>query len=324
MGGWLFRRLIQAGFVMLAMSAIVFVGLHAIGNPIDILISPEADQAERARAIAALGLDKPLWEQYFYFLRGALVGDLGRSFVFNEPALKLILGRMPATLELAVTAVILSVLVGLPLGLFAGLYPHSFAGRSVMAGSILGFSLPGFWVGLMLIMVFAVSLGWLPSSGRGTTAELFGVQWSFLTRDGLRHLIMPAVNLSLFNISLVLRLARAGVRETMPLDYIRFARAKGLAPRRVVFVHVLRNILIPVVTVVGLELGSTIAFSVVTESVFAWPGMGKLIIDSINVLDRPVIVAYLMIVVLMFVTINLVVDLLYTVLDPRVRLGGRA
>jgi peptide/nickel transport system permease protein len=324
MTGWLVRRLIQAGFVMLAMSAIVFVGLHAIGNPIDILISPDADQAERARAIAALGLDKPLWEQYYYFLRGALQGDLGRSFVFNEPALKLILGRMPATLELAVTAVLMSVLVGLPLGLFAGLYPHSFAGRSVMAGSILGFSLPGFWVGLMLIMVFAVSLGWLPSSGRGTTAELFGVQWSFLTRDGFRHLLMPALNLSLFNISLVLRLTRAGVRETMPLDYIRFARAKGLSPARVVFVHVLRNILIPVVTVVGLELGSTIAFSVVTESVFAWPGMGKLIIDSINVLDRPVIVAYLMIVVALFVTINLVVDLLYTVLDPRVRLGGRA
>ena len=324
MSGWLGRRLVQALFVMLAMSAIVFVGLHAIGNPIDILISPEADQAERTRAIAALGLDKPLWEQYFYFLRGALHGDLGRSFVFNEPALSLILQRMPATLELAVTAVLLSVLVGLPLGLFAGLYPNSFAGRTVMAGSILGFSLPSFWVGLMLIMVFAVTLGWLPSSGRGATAELFGVQWSFLTKDGLRHLIMPALNLSLFNISLVLRLARAGVRETMPLDYIRFARAKGLSPRRVVFVHVLRNILIPVVTVVGLELGSTIAFSVVTESVFAWPGMGKLIIDSINVLDRPVIVAYLMIIVVMFVTINLVVDLLYTALDPRVRIGGSA
>ena len=324
MAGWLFRRMVQAGFVMLAMSAIVFAGLHAIGNPVDILISPQADQAERARAIAELGFDRPLWEQYFFFLRGALHGDLGRSFVFNEPALRLILQRMPATLELAVTAVLLSVLVGLPLGLFAGLYPNSTAGRVVMAGSILGFSLPGFWVGLMLIMVFAVTLGWLPSSGRGETADLLGVQWSFLTRDGLRHLLMPALNLSLFNISLVLRLARAGVRETMPLDYIRFARAKGLSPLRVVFVHVLLNILIPVVTVVGLELGSTIAFSVVTESVFAWPGMGKLIIDSINVLDRPVIVAYLMIIVVLFVTINLVVDLLYTALDPRVRLGGRA
>ena len=320
MTGWLARRLIQAGFVMLAMSAIVFVGLHAIGNPIDILISPDADQAERARAIAALGLDKPLWEQYYYFLRGALHGDLGRSFVFNEPALKLILGRMPATLELAVTAVLLSVIFGLPLGLFAGLYPNSFAGRTVMAGSIMGFSLPGFWVGLMLIMVFAVSLGWLPSSGRGTTAELFGVQWSFLTRDGLAHMVLPAFNLALFNVSLIMRLTRAGVREALPSDYVRFARAKGLSPARVIGVHVMKNIMIPVVTVVGLELGTTIAFSVVTESIFAWPGMGKLIIDSINLLDRPVIVAYLMLIVLLFVVINLTVDLLYTALDPRVRL----
>ena len=175
----------------------------------------------------------------------------------------------------------------------------------------------------MLIMQFAVQLGWLPSTGRGATSELFGVQWSFLTRDGLAHMVMPALNLSLGNIALVLRLTRSGVRENMPMDYVKFARAKGLSPSRVVFVHVLKNILIPVVTVIGLEFGSTIAFSVVTESVFAWPGMGKLIIDSINVLDRPVIVAYLMMIVLMFVVINLMVDLLYTVLDPRVRLESR-
>jgi peptide/nickel transport system permease protein len=176
----------------------------------------------------------------------------------------------------------------------------------------------------MLIMVFAVQLGWLPSTGRGQTASLLGVQWAFLTADGLRHLLLPALNLALFNIALVLRLTRAGVRETLPLDYIRFAHAKGLSPLRVIGVHVLKNILIPVVTVVGLEFGSTIAFAVVTETVFAWPGMGKLIIDSINKLDRPVITAYLMIIVVLFVVINLVVDLLYTVLDPRVRLdtGG--
>ena len=189
-----------------------------------------------------------------------------------------------------------------------------------MAGSILGFSLPTFWVGLMLIMVFAVQLGWLPSTGRGETAELLGMRWSFLTWDGLRHMIMPALNLSLFNISLVLRLTRAGVRETLPMDFVKFAHAKGLSPARIVLVHVLKNIMIPVITVVGLELGSTIAFAVVTESVFAWPGMGKLIIDSINVLDRPVIVAYLMMIVLLFITINLLVDILYTMLDPRVRL----
>ncbi len=320
---WLIRRLIQALFVVLAMSVIVFVGVHVIGNPVDILISPEADQAERARVIAAFGLDQPLSTQYLLFVKDALHGDLGRSFVFNEPALRLIVQRMPATMELAVTAVLMSIIVGVPLGLYAGLYPDSAVSRTIMASSILGFSLPTFWVGLMLIMVFAVQLGWLPSTGRGATTELFGVPWSFLTLDGLRHLLLPALNLSLFNISLVLRLTRAGVRETLPMDFVKFARAKGLTPARVICVHVLKNIMIPVVTVVGLELGSTIAFAVVTESVFAWPGMGKLIIDSINVLDRPVIVAYLMMIVLLFVTINLVVDLLYTLLDPRVRLEAK-
>ena len=320
---WILRRFIQAIFVVLAMTVIVFVGVHVIGDPIEMMISPEADQAERMRAVAALGLDKPLWQQYLYFLWGAMHFDLGRSFVFNEPALLLIAQRMPATMELAVTAVLMSVLLGIPLGLYAGLRPNSFSGRSIMAGSILGFSLPTFWVGLMLIMVFAVQLGWLPSTGRGQTRELFGIHWSFLTRDGLAHMVMPAFNLALGNIALVLRLTRAGVRENLLMDYVKFARAKGLSPTRVVFVHVMKNILIPIVTVVGLEFGSVIAFAVVTETVFAWPGMGKLIIDSINVLDRPVIVAYLMMIVFLFIFINLAVDLLYTVLDPRVRLESK-
>lgn len=317
---WLIRRLIQAAFVVLAMTVIVFLGVNVIGDPVEILIAPDADQAERLRAIAALGLDKPLWQQYLTFLGGAVRGDLGRSFVFNEPALRIILQRLPATLELAFAAVLVSVVIGIPAGLYAGLRPDSPGARALMAGSILGFSLPSFWVGLMLIMVFAVQLGWLPSTGRGETRELLGIQWSFLTRDGLAHMLLPAINLGLFNASLILRLTRAGVREALPSDYVRFARAKGLRPRRVVGVHVMKNIMIPVVTVVGLELGTTIAFSVVTESIFAWPGMGKLIIDSINLLDRPIIVAYLMFIVLLFVLINLLVDVLYTVLDPRVRL----
>jgi peptide/nickel transport system permease protein len=324
MTAFLLRRLIQAAAVVLAMSVIVFIGVYAIGDPVEILISPEADQLERERAIRALGLDLPLWRQYLVFLGKAVQGDLGRSFVFNEPALRLILQRMPATLELAFGATFVALLVGLPLGLYAGLRPDSVLSRGIMAGSILGFSLPTFWVGLMLIMVFAVQLGWLPSTGRGETVEVLGMRWSFLTRDGLAHMVMPALNLSLFKISLVIRLTRAGVREAMLMDYVKFARAKGLSPARVTFVHVFKNILIPVVTVVGLEFGGTIAFSVVTESIFAWPGMGKLIIDSINVLDRPVIVAYLMIIVLMFIVINLVVDLTYSVLDPRVRLESRA
>lgn len=321
---YLLRRLIQAVFVMLAMSVIVFIGVFAIGDPVEILISPDADQMERERAIHALGLDLPLWRQYLSFLGAALHGDLGRSFVFNEPALQLILQRMPATLELALGATFLALLIGVPLGLYAGLKPKSPLSSTIMAGSILGFSLPTFWVGLMLIMVFAVQLGWLPSTGRGETVEVLGVRWSFLTRDGLAHMAMPALNLALFKISLVVRLTRAGVRETMLMDFVKFARAKGLTNTRVISVHVFKNILIPVVTVVGLELGSTIAFSVVTESVFAWPGMGKLIIDSINVLDRPVIVAYLMIIVFMFIIINLTVDLLYSALDPRVRLESKS
>jgi peptide/nickel transport system permease protein len=320
MATWLFRRLLQAVFVVLAMTVIVFVGVNVIGNPVDILISPEADAAERTRAIVALGLDQPLWRQYLSFLGGVLHGDLGRSFVFNEPAMQVILQRLPATMELAVAAVLISVVLGIPAGLYAGLKPEGWLSRLLMAGSILGFSLPSFWVGLMLIMLFSVQLGWLPSTGRGTTAALLGVQWSFLTRDGLAHLVLPAFNLALFNVSLILRLTRAGVREALPSDYVKFARAKGLTPARIIGVHVMKNILIPIVTVVGLELGTTIAFSVVTETIFAWPGVGKLIIDSINLLDRPVIVAYLMLIVLLFVAINLLVDLLYTALDPRVRL----
>ena len=193
---YLLRRLIQAALVMLAMSVIVFVGVYAIGDPVEILISPDADQMERERAIKALGLDLPLWMQYLSFLGNALHGDLGRSFVFNEPALQLILQRMPATLELALGATFLALVIGIPLGLYAGLKPHSPISSGIMAGSILGFSLPTFWVGLMLIMVFAVQLGWLPSTGRGQTAELLGVQWSFLTRDGLAHMAMPALNLA--------------------------------------------------------------------------------------------------------------------------------
>lgn len=320
---WLIRRLFQAVLVVLAMSVIVFIGINVIGDPVEILISPEADQAEKARAIIALGLDKPLWEQYLRFLGGMIHFNLGNSFVYNEPALQLIGSRMPATMELAVTAVLLSIVIGIPLGLFAGLKPDTFLARTTMAGSILGFSLPTFWVGLMMIMVFAVQLGWLPSTGRGQTAELFGIQWSFLTLDGLRHLAMPALNLALGNIALVLRLTRSGVRENLSMDYVKFARAKGLSPRRVIYVHVLKNILIPIITIIGIEFGGLVAFAVVTETVFAWPGMGKLIIDSINVLDRPVIVAYLMMIVFLFVLINLTVDILYTVLDPRVRLENR-
>ena len=307
---FIIRRVFQSLVVVLVMSLVVFVGVHLVGDPVHILISDDMTKEEIERFVRNLGLDRPVHEQYFHFLANAARGDLGNSFVHGEPALKLILQRMPATLELALAAFLLSIVVGIPLGMYAGLRPESPASRAIMAGSILGFSLPTFWVGLMLIMVFAVMLGWLPSTGRG----------DFLTWDGLRHLALPALNLALFKMALVTRLARAGTREAALQDYVKFARAKGLSPARVVLVHVLKNIMVPVVTVLGLELGGLIAFSVVTETVFAWPGMGKLLIDSIQRLDRPVVVAYLVITVLMFVVINLVVDILYSMLDPRVRL----
>lgn len=324
MSVYLVRRLVQSALVLAVMSLLVFVGVFAVGNPVDMLVSPEADHAEIARVTAALGLDKPLWSQYLHFSDQALKGDLGTSFVHNVSAMGLILDRLPATLELAVVAMGLAVLIGIPLGLWAGVRPHSVAGKCIMTGSIIGFSLPTFWVGLMLIMLLSVQWGLLPSSGRGATVDVAGMPLSIFTADGWKHLLLPALNLALFKLSLVIRLTNAGTREALLQDYVKFARAKGLPMRRVIGVHVLKNIMIPIVTVVGLEFGSVIAFSVVTESVFSWPGIGKLLIESINLLDRPVVVAYLLIVVTMFIGINLVVDILYSVLDPRVRLADSA
>lgn len=320
---FIIQRMIQGFGVIAVMSLIVFMGVYFIGDPVEILINPDADQATREAVARSLGLDKPIWTQYAIFVKNALQGDLGTSFAFNIPAIELIMQRLPATLELAVTATLLAVLLGIPLGLVAGLTEGSFTSRGIMAGSILGFSLPSFWVGLILILVFGVWLGWLPVFGRGDTRTLFGIEWSFLTLDGLAHLILPALNLALFKIALLIRLTRAGVCEVLPQDYVRFARAMGVSPYRVLIVHILKNLLIPLITIIGIEFGSVIAFAVVTETIFNWPGMGKLIIESINRLDRPVIVAYLMVIVTMFVIINLVVDLLYATLDPRVRLGAQ-
>ena len=318
---FILRRLLQTALVLFVTSLLVFFGLYVIGNPVDILVNPVADEVERARAAAALGLDKPVVEQYWVFLKGAVSGELGTSFVFGRPAMEVILERMPATMELAFLAMVIAVALGVPLGMYAGLKPDSWLSKTIMAGSILGFSLPTFWVGLLLILVFAVQLGWLPSTGRGPTVDFLGVKLSILHWEGLRYALLPAVNLALFKLSLIIRLTRAQVREQSLLDYIKFARAKGLSRRRVIGVHLLKNILIPLVTVIGLELGSVIAFAVVTETIFAWPGMGKLVIDSIFQLDRPVVVAYLLMIVFMFILINLVVDLLYSALDPRVRLA---
>jgi len=321
--GYIIQRLIQAGFVMLAMSLLVFLGVYAIGNPIDVLISPDATQDIREATIRHYGLDQPLWRQYLAFLGRLLQGDLGRSFVLNIPVLQLVLSRLPATLELALASVLIGAFIGIPLGIYAGYRPESAVSKVIMAASVLGFSVPTFWVGLILILTFAVNLDWLPAGDRGQTIEVFGVGWSFLTWEGLRFLALPALNLSLFKLAMLIRLSRAGTREIMLSDTVKFARAAGLSDFTILRRHVLRLISIPLVTVFGLEFGSTLAFAVVSETIFSWPGVGKLIIDSITSLDRPVMVGYLVLVAFLFVTINLVVDLTYAVLDPRLRRGRR-
>ncbi|MEM6680491.1 MAG: ABC transporter permease [Pseudomonadota bacterium] len=320
MAVFIIRRLLQAIFVVFAMSLIVFVGVNAVGDPVYMFVAPDAPQEEIERVIRQFGLDRPVWEQYWLFLSGALAGDLGDSYVFGTPALALIIERAGATFELAVVSLLIAAVIGIPLGLHAGLRPEARSSQVIMAGSILGFSLPTFWVGLVMIIVFAVELGVLPSTGRGDTATFLGITASVFTLDGLSHIALPAINLALLNTSLIIRLTRAGVRETSGQDFMKFARAKGLSERRIVGVHLMKSIMIPVVTVLGLEFGSLIAFSVVTETIFSWPGMGSLLIESILVLDRPVIVAYLMMIVLVFVLINLIVDIVYSLLDPRVRL----
>ena len=322
MTAFIIRRLVQAILVLLATAVIVFLGVYAIGDPLEILLPSDASMAERQQVSESLGLDKPLPLQFMTFLGSALQGDFGQSFVYNRPAMSVIFERLPATLELATTALVLSLVIGMAFGLWAGMKPQSAVDEGIMTGSILGFSMPNFWQGMMLIMIFSVWLGWFPSTGRGETGTIFGIRTSFATWDGFMHLILPATNLALGLTALIIRLTRTGVQETMPLDFIKFARARGLRESRILSVHVMRNILIPIITVIGVEFGSLIAFAGVTETIFAWPGVGKLIIDSIGALDRPIVVAYILIIVTMFILINLVVDILYSLLDPRIR--GRA
>jgi peptide/nickel transport system permease protein len=316
------RRLAQSVVVLWLMSVIVFAGIYVVGDPSAMMIPDSVTPEMRAQMVQALGLDRSPLHQYWDFATQLLQGSLGRSFATGLPVAELIASRLTATMELAVTAMLMAVAAGLPLGLLAGLYPERMVGRAITVLSSVGFSLPTFWVGLMLIMVFAVLLGWLPSNGRGPTTQWLGLQVSFLTWGGLKYLLLPALNLAIFNAAMIIRLTRSATREAMLLDYVKFARSKGLGEGRVVCVHVLKNILIPIITVIGINFGGIIAFSVVTETIFGWPGMGKLLIDSINALDRPVVLGYLMFVVLMYLAINLVVDILYSVLDPRIALGG--
>lgn len=320
---FIIRRILQTIVVMVVMSVLVFAGIYMIGDPVAMMASPDANDAQRAAIAETMGLNLPLWQQYLVFVSQAARGDFGNSFLTGAPAMGLILERMPATLELAVVAMCFSVLIGVPLGIRAGLKPNAVSSRGIMTGSVLGFSLPNFWVGMMLIMVFAVYLGWVPAGGRGQTVNVGGIGLSVLTLSGWQSLFLPALTIGLSKCATIIRVTRAATREALPMDYIKFARAKGLREKRVMGVHLLKNILIPIVTVSGLEFGQVVAFAVVTETVFSWPGMGKLLIDSILTLDRPVVVAYLLLVVFFLVMLNLLVDIVYTILDPRVRLESR-
>lgn len=322
MSVYIIRRALQSIAVMLVMATLVFIGVYMIGDPAQLLVSADADQADIDRMRRILGLDQPLWRQFLTFLVNLSQGDLGWSFAYGEPALGLVFQRIPATLELVAVAMVMALSVGIPLGLYAGLHPERPMARLLMGTSIVGISIPSFWQALVLIFLLAVSLQVLPAGGRAEAVTVFGITSSLWTLDGWSHVFLPALNLALSQCTLIIRLVRTNVCEIALLDYIRFAWAKGLPRRRIVYVHILRNTLVVLVTVIGLQLGSLIAYSVITETIFAWPGMGKLIIDSITRLDRPVTVAYLMVVVFIFITINLLVDILYTVIDPRIRLRG--
>ena len=317
---YIVKRFVQMIVVLFVVSILVFMLTNFIGDPVDMLVPENAtvEQVESARA--RLGLNKPLPVQYGIFLRDVLHGNFGKSYTYGKPAMGLIMERMPATLELVAIAALLVLFIAIPLGVYAGAYPKRRSSKIIMSGSILGISLPAFWVGMMMIYIFAVMLRALPASGRGNTVNVLGVNLSIFAPGGLRFIILPAVTLALTNVATTLRLTRSGIMENMRQDYIKFARAKGVSSRSLLFGHALKNALIPVITIFGMDLGNMIAFTTITETIFAWPGMGKLLIDAINKSDRPIIVAYLMTAACMFVVLNFVVDLLYTLVDPRIEL----
>ena len=320
MFGYVVKRAFQMVLVLWAVSVLVFVMMSFTGDPTYMMVPLDATEEQIAQARRLLGLDHSHLTQYWLFLKNVLQGDFGRSFVFRQPANDLILERLPATLEIVFLAMVIALVVAIPLGVYAGANPRRAGSHAVMAGSLVGISLPGFWLGMVLIFVFAVKLQLFPSSGRGPTQEILGVRVSFLTWEGLRHVILPAVTLSIGTLAILMRIIRAEMMEVMKQDFVKFARAKGVSQRAVLFRHGLKNALIPLVTVFGLMLGDLIAFATLTETIFAWPGIGKLLVDSIYRGDRPVIVVYLMFVALMFVVVNFVVDVLYALIDPRIKI----
>lgn len=324
MFAFIVSRLLQAIPVMLTVSLISFAMFAYVGDPVTIMLGQDYTEAQREALIRELGLDQPFFIQFIEFLHNAVQFEFGLSYRLARPVSDLILERMPATLELSFTAAFLALAIGVPMGVYTGLYRDSWLSRFFLTISLIGVSLPTFLIGILLILVFAVILGVLPSFGRGETVAIGWWTTGFLTTSGLRALILPSITLGLFQMTLIMRLVRSEMLEVLRTDYIKFARARGLSNRAVHFGHALKNTLVPVITITGLQLGAIIAFAIVTETVFQWPGMGLLFIQAVANADIPIMAAYLLLIALLFVVINLIVDLLYYAVDPRLRGGLRA
>jgi len=314
------RRLLQAVVVMAVVAFVSFSLFQFVGDPVVAMLGQDATTEQRAELRRDLGLDDPIAVQFLTFVKNAVQGDFGLSYRQGRKVSSLLQERLPATLELSAVAALLALAVGIPMGVYTALRRKGVLSNIFLAVSLIGVSLPTFLIGILLILLFAVLLGWLPSFGRGDTVDLGGWSTGLLTRDGWSHVVLPAITLSLFQMTLIMRLVRSEMLEVLRTDYITFARARGLSDRAVYFGHALKNTLVPVITITGLQLGAIIAFAIITETVFQWPGMGLLFIQSVQVADIPVMAAYLCLIALIFVTINLVVDLLYFVVDPRLRI----
>ncbi len=317
---YIIRRLVQSVIVMLAVGFVAFSLFTYVGDPISIMLGQEFTESDRARIAGELGLDRPFFVQFLRFIGNAIEGDFGISYRLARPVDALIVERLPATLELSLVAAFFALAGGVPMGVYTGLHRDSWLSRFFLTISLIGVSLPTFLIGILLILVFSVMLGWLPSFGRGDVVKLGWWSTGFLTASGLKALILPAITLGLFQMTLIMRLVRSEMLEVLRTDYIKFARARGLANRAVHFGHALKNTLVPVITITGLQLGAIIAFAIITETVFQWPGMGLLFIQSVTVADVPVMAAYLCLIAFFFVVINLIVDLLYYAVDPRLRI----
>ena len=316
------RRLIQAVIVMVAVAFFAFLLFQYVGDPVVFLLGQDAKPEQIRELRAALGLDKPFFVQFWHFLVNAAQGEFGLSLRQGAKVSRLIGERFPATLELSLVAAVLALVIGIPMGVYTALKRGTFTSQVFMTLSLIGVSLPTFLIGILLILVFAVHLGWFPSFGRGETVQLGWWSTGLLKTDGWMHIVLPAITLAIFQLTLIMRLVRAEMLEVLRADYIKFARARGLSDRAIHFGHALKNTLVPVMTITGLQLGGLIAFSIITESVFQWPGMGLLFIQAVTFADIPVMAAYLCLIALIFVVINLVFDLLYFVVDPRLRIGN--